>query len=173
MSRRLVLLGVLTVTAAVVAVAALPAPGPPEYVSAEGHFRARFGGEPEVTANAGARSTTYSFERPTGALTVTVVELPIPDDDPPDNASFYLDRARDDMIRAAGGERVSSAPATIAGRYPGCAFEARFGRPRPGLMRVRLYLVGRRLYQVMAIGAGEFAAGPAATAFLNSFVLSD
>jgi hypothetical protein len=173
--RRLVLLGVLVSAAVVVAVAALPAPRPKEFVSAQHKFRVQFGGPPEVTANvgAGSKSNTYTVESPAGALTVIITEMPVPDGDPPERAPLYLNSARDDLIRAAGGERVSSASITLAGKYPGCEFRARFRQPQPGAMRARLYLVGKRLYQVMAIGTEEFVSAPAATTFLNSFMVTE
>ena len=35
------------------------------------------------------------------SLTVTVTDLPIPNDDPPQRAELYLANTRDDLIRAA------------------------------------------------------------------------
>ena len=53
------------------------------------------------------------------------------------------------------------------------AFAARFTQPQPGSLRARIFLVGKRLYQVMAIGTADFANGDAATAFLDSFTVTE
>ena len=147
-------------------------PQSPEFLSKEHKFKVRFGKAPKFTESTGAtKSAVYSVESQEGALTVTVTALPIPDDDPPDRVPFYLNSAKDDLIRAAGGTQTADTSVTLAGKYPGRAFAARFTQPQPGALRARIFLVGKRLYQVMAIGTPDFANGDAATAFFDSFVV--
>ncbi len=156
---------------ALLAVAGCAEAPPPEFASKEHRFRVMFGSPPTVSAK--GPSTVYAVVAADGALTVTVTELPIPDGDPPDRVSLYLASARDDLIRAARGTQTADASATLAGKYPGRAFAASFTEPRPGAMRARIFLVGKRLYQVMAIGTAEYANSAAATAFLESFRLTE
>jgi hypothetical protein len=147
-------------------------PQPPEFLAKEHKFRVRFGSPPKVSEKAGlTKSAVYSVEGPDGALTVTVTELPIPDGDPPDRAAMYLASAQDDLIRAANGTRTSESAIALAGKYPGREFSARFTSPQPGAMRVRIYLVGKRLYQVAVYGTDDYTNAPAATAFLESFMV--
>ncbi len=147
-------------------------PQAPEFLSKEHTFRVRFGRPPKVTEQSGAtKSTVYSVETAGGALTVTVTNLPIPDDDPADRVPVYLKSAQGDMIRAASATATAEEPITLAGKYPGREFSARFAGPQPGALRARIYLVGKRLYQVMAIGTDAFVGAPAAGAFLESFMV--
>ena len=158
----------------VVGFAGCAEPQPPEFLSKEHKFRVRFGRPPKVSEKAGAtKSAIYSVEGPDGALTVTVTDLPLPEDDPPDRAPLYLASAKDDLIRAANATQTSDASIALAGKYPGREFSARFTQPQPGAMRARIYLVGKRLYQVMAIGAEAFVSAPAASAFLESFMVAE
>lgn len=149
-------------------------PQPPEFLSKEHKFKVRFGSPPKVTEKTGvAKSVVYSVESQVGAYTVTVTVLPIPDGDPPARISLYLNSAKDDLIRAAGATQTADASTTLVGKYPGRAFAARFTQPQPGALRARIFLVGKYLYQVMAIGTDDFANGNAATAFLDSFVVTE
>ena len=150
-------------------------PPPPEFASQADHFKVRFGGEPKVIhkGEGVAKATIYALESANGALTVTVRDLPIPENDPPDRALLYLAQVRDDMIRAAHATAIADKSTTLAGKYNGRSFTARFTGAKPGLLRVEIYLAGKRLYQVMAIGTEEFADSPAASAFLDSFMVTE
>ena len=150
-----------------------PAPPPWEYVSKEHKFRARFGSEPDVTANAGAftKTSVYSVESAAGALVVIVMDMPVPDDATPQQIELYLNSARDDLVRSAGGEQTSDASIALAGKYPGREFAAKFHRPQPGVMRVRIYMVGKRLYQVIVRGTEAYAKTREADTFLESFMV--
>lgn len=150
-------------------------PPPLEFVSKQSKFRARFGSVPEIGEKevSGLKTTVYEHKSADGALSVTVREMPIPDNDPPDRVPLYLAQVRDDMIRTAHGTAISDSSTTLAGKYPGRIFAARLGGDKLGLMRVRIYLVGKRLYQVMAIGTEYYANSPAATTFLESFMVTE
>ena len=171
--RRFLLLGLAIVTAGAVGLALWPAPEPAEFVSTEHRFRVRFDDEPVVTADGGGvtRTTVYSVKSADGERAVIVTDVPVPDDDPPERAPEYLQLAAADLIRAASGEQVSSASIALAGKYPGRAFTAHIQRPRPGVLHARIYLVGKRLYQVTVRGTQEYANAPAAAAFLDSFMV--
>jgi hypothetical protein len=164
----------LLLVPALVALAGCPAPPPWEFVSKEHKFKVRFGSEPDVSANMGAftKTSVYSVESAAGALVVIVVDMPVPDDDPPGRAELYLNSARDDLVRAAGAELTADAPTTLAGKYPGREFAAKFHRPQPGVTRARIYLVGKRLYQVMVRGTEAYASTREADAFLESFMVT-
>ena len=171
--RRVVLL-LLVPLAGVVLFALLPQPEPPEYVSKEHKFRVRFRGEPKVSPREDeVPRTDYVVDGPDGSRSVIVRDMPAPDDDPPGRTELYLASARDELVRSAGAELTADATTTLAGKYPGRAFAARFRHPRPGVMRVHIYFVGKRLYQVTVKGTEEFANSMDATAFLDSFALTE
>jgi hypothetical protein len=164
----------LVFVGALVACAGCAETPPAGFVSKEHKFKADFGSRPKFSERTGATgSAVYTVETTDGALTVTVTELPIPDDDPPDRVPAYLDSAKDDLIRAAGGKQLASASVTLAGKYPGREFAARFGGAKPGVLRARIFLVGKRLYLVMAIGTEVFVNSDAATAFIESFMVTE
>lgn len=166
--------GMSTAAFVLAALAGCAEPPPPEFVSQAHKFKARFGREPKEVGNVGrTKSTVYSAEAPTGVLRVSITELPIPDDDPPERVPLYLKQAQDDLVLAARGTVTSGNTTTLAGKHPGREFAAKFGGDEPGAMRARIYLVGKRLYQVIAVGTEGFANAPAATAFLESFMVTE
>jgi hypothetical protein len=171
--RRLLVLGAGLILVVVAAIASCPAPQPPEFVSTKHKFRAQFGGEPEVTTNeaAGIRTTLYALVGTDGERTVVVTEVPVPEDIPPERAALILRSARDELVGAAGGELVSDTSTTLSGKYHGRKFTATNQRPHPGVMRAHIYLINKRLYQVVVKGTQEYANAPASTAFLDSFTL--
>lgn len=149
-------------------------PLPPEFLSADHKFRVRFGSPPKVEDKGEAvRSAVYSVRRPDGLLTVIVTDFPRPDDDPADRVPIYLANARDDLMRATGGTLTADEAVVLAGKYPGRALTARVTAPQPGALRARLYFVGKRQYQVTAMGTDDFVNAPDATAFLESFMVTD
>lgn len=147
---------------------------PPEFASTADKFQVQFGGEPKVSERAvgGRRAVVYSVEAADGVRSVAVTDI-LKGDEPPGMTSAYLNAARDDMVRAAGGELTADATVALAGKHPGRAFAARVAKPGPGVLRARIFLVGTRLYQVMAMGTAEYADADAATAFLESFRLTE
>lgn len=172
-ARGFVLLAVLVLVAGGALLALIPQPEFPEFVSKEHAFRARFGGEPRVNTdeNNPVKPTVYSVERIDGTFEVVVLTAPEPVSPTPEQVSRTLTAVRDEIIQFAGAKQTADAPITLAGKYPGREFAARFELPQPGALRVRVYLVGPRRYQVLVKGTEEFTNGNEATAFLNSFMV--
>jgi hypothetical protein len=147
----------------------------PGYVSKADKFRAQFGAAPKVSERTvgGRRSVVYAVESAHGVCSVAVTELPLKGDEPPELVPKLLASARDDMIRGAGGKLTADEGTTLAGKYPGRRFRAAVTDPRPGALQAHIYLVGTKLYQVMAMGTEEYVNSDAATAFLDSFRLTE
>lgn len=83
-----------------------------------------------------------------------------------------LDKARDGNIKGVKGKLVSEKKITLKKKDDGR--EALIALPdKNGAYRVRIYLVGDRLYQVLVAGPDDFAKGKDATAFLDSFEVKD
>ncbi len=70
--------------------------------------------------------------------------------------------------KLASEEKITTGKAKHVGR------EIRIEMPdKKGIYRARLFLVGDRLYQVVALGPDDFAKGKAVDAFLNSFAIDE
>ncbi len=93
-----------------------------------------------------------------------------------EQARRIIDGARDGMTGNGKGKLISEKRLAV-GTYPGLdlVIEPLFGAngPKPGtyLMRVKLLLVGERLYQVMLLGTKAQVESKEALAFLASFRL--
>jgi hypothetical protein len=152
------------------------------YVSDEGNFRARFGGVPRVTSQ--------EVESLWGPLTSRILQFETPDHtsytvsyvDYPESKMQVndLENVLDGNVTAMRGTRAwevkAVQPLELNG-HPGRSvqFEAHSTTsPEPGVGRARLYLVGPRLYQVIAIGTRSVANPDDLEAFVSSFqILKD
>jgi hypothetical protein len=151
------------------------APVPPEFESKEHKFRVRFGAPPRVIdqPDGPARTQLFTVEHATGAYTVRAYELEVPADVAARAADKLLDDAKADLLRSVGGAQTEGRSVVLAGKYPGRAFTATATGPKPGVLRGRVYLAGARLYKVSVFGTAEFASAPDATAFLDSFAVTE
>jgi hypothetical protein len=157
----------------VVAVLVVAGCKPPmtDFTSAEYKFKAKFPGSPKAEEQTvmGIKMKMFGVETRNGASVVGVSDMPIPANEPDAAVQARLDGARDGAIKNAGGTLASSSPVTLAGKYPGREFTASVTNPTKGLVRARVYLVGKRMYQVMVMGTESYANSAASTEFLNSF----
>ena len=168
-------LALISVAAAVLALAGCAEPQPPEFVSPQYKFKARFGATPrEIDQPAGdIPSRLFTAETPSGAYTVRVFELPIPPETASAASSKLLAEGADDLLRSVNATESEKKPITLAGKYPGLALAATTPPPKSGMLRARIYLAGTRLYKVSVFGTEEFANAPAADAFLESFTVTE
>lgn len=144
-----------------------------EFTSPEYKFKATFPGAPkqQEKTEAGLKFKVYSTEARNGAYMVMVSDIPIPANEPDEELQARLDGAQDGAVRGAGGTLKTSTKITLDGKYPGREFSARITQPANGQVRVRIYIVGSRVYQVMVIGTDGYATSTEADTFLNSFKL--
>ncbi|MFM8274748.1 MAG: hypothetical protein ACKODX_20790 [Gemmata sp.] len=165
----------IAVAAALVALAGCGGDAAPGYASKTDRFRVQFAGEPKVSERTvgGRRSVVHAVESVDGVCSVAVTDLPLKGGGQPELVPKLLASARDDMVRGAGGRLTEDEGTTLAGKYPGRRFRAAVADPRPGALDARIYLVGPKLYQVMAMGTEEYVRSDAATAFLDSFRLTE
>lgn len=150
-------------------------PPPPEFVSKEHKFRVRFGGVPSVfdRPDNGIPSKLYTLATPDGAYTVRAYDLPITAEQAGEASGKLLDEAKRELIRSVGGTETSGESVVLAGKYAGRVFTATAAAPQAGVLRGRVYLVGTRLYKVSVFGPPAFTEAPAASAFLESFGVSE
>jgi hypothetical protein len=150
-------------------------PQPPEFVSKEYKFRVRFGGVPAAIdqPDGSIPSKLFTVSSPGGAYTVRAYNLVVEPEQAAKQQSELLDEAKRDLIRSVGGTETWGESVALGGRYAGRSFTATTAAPKAGVLRARVYLAGTRLYKVSAFGPPGFADAPAATAFLDSFTVTE
>lgn len=173
---------------------ALPTQGPPPPPAKKGDFSAwrafsppdksftaRFPGQPENQASTFELNsnrvpyTVYTVKTGAGMYVVTFADFPTPLDAPED-IKQNLDAGRNLALKNIGGTLVSEKDLTLS-RHPGREMAITRARAR---VRERIFLAGRRMYQVAAVLPDiENAAAnvkdlqeTSAAYFLNSFQLT-
>jgi hypothetical protein len=146
-----------------------------EFTSTEWKFKAKFPGKPKQGEQTvmGVKVQMFSVEQKEGVYGVGVSDMPMPAGVTAGNKEGMLDGARDGSIRNVNGKLKWSAPTFLAGNYqwPGREFAAMITQPTQGQIRSRIYLVGKRLYQVVVVGTDGYATSAQSTEFLDSFQL--
>jgi hypothetical protein len=147
-----------------------------DFTSQKWKFKTRFPGKPDEKTQPGPQGismTAFYTESRSGAMLVGVADMPIPENEPNETIQERLDGSRDGAIRNVGGTLKSSQAITLNGKYPGREFSATLTTPAQGQMRCKVFLVNRRLYQVLVLGTDSFVTSQKADEFLNSFQLID
>jgi hypothetical protein len=137
--------------------------------------KVQFPGKPtEKTQKVGGvPQNFYQVEERNGAYTVNYADMPFPANEPPGKIKERLDEAVAGMGGPTGGKVVSQSEITLNGKYPAREFKLTITQPRTGLIRGKICLKGRRLYQVFVVGDESFANSANATKFIDSFTLID
>jgi hypothetical protein len=74
------------------------------------------------------------------------------------------------LLKTFGGEQLSLQDVTLSEKYPGRELRASIPAAK-GEAKCRMYFVGIRLYQVMAVGVPDFVASEQTTKVLDSFAV--
>jgi hypothetical protein len=146
-----------------------------DFTSKEYKFKVRFPGSPEEKQQTGPLGITmkmFMVENANGMYGVAVADMPIPSNESPDKVQDRLDGAQAGAIRNINGTLISSTGIYLKG-YPGREFSAAVTMPTQGQVRAKIFIVNRRMYQVMVLGTSAFANSEGANEFLNSFQLLD
>ncbi|MBA4065535.1 MAG: hypothetical protein C0501_17830 [Isosphaera sp.] len=153
------------------------APKPGEYVSDEWGFVAKFPAEPKVRREqaGGGSFTMFLTDNKDGACMVMAADVPgVGDNEPAAQTQTRLLGAQNGSISGVGGKLKDEKVIKLAGtQYPGREFSAAITKPATGLMRGRVYMVGKRMYTVVVQGTTAYANGPEAKALFDSFRLTD
>lgn len=158
--------------------APLVAPGsdkPTEFSSAACKFKAKFPGTPKEQSQmaAGVQMKMFATESRNGVFAVSVADMPIPANEPAEKIDERLDGAQAGVIKNVNGTLKDSKKVKLADKYAGRDFTATISKPMEGLIRARVYLVGKRLYQVMVMGTEDFVKSKDADQFFESFALTE
>jgi hypothetical protein len=139
-----------------------------EHVSTEGGFRIRAPGPAEKAPGSNAPEAIHkvTFLQQSGSIEVAWQDLPESKETPDER----LDHACDGAVEKLEGKKLLRKPITLAGRYPGRELIAEWP-DGSGIVQDRLFLVDRRLYQVVASGAKWWVESPSTRRSLESFAL--
>jgi hypothetical protein len=144
-----------------------------EFASKEGRFKVQMPGTPEEKTQtvAGVTLNLFLLEETDGGYAVAYADLPIAADEKVEAIQKRLDGARDGMLRNINATLVRESKITLKGKYQGREIEANLP-DKKGLLRARLYVVNKRLYQVMVVGTTDYVRAESATKFLGSLVVT-
>jgi hypothetical protein len=143
-----------------------------DFTSNEFKFKARFPGTPkreDKVARVNTTRTTFIVTGRDGVCAVSVADMPIIEGLPEGWVAAALALSEADAIKSGEGVLKSSSSITLNGKYAGREYTASVTKPRIGQLRVKMYVVGTRIYQVEVRGIDKYATSPQVEEFLNSF----
>jgi hypothetical protein len=147
-----------------------------EFISKEGGFKALVPGKPayKKLELPGSKEIQHQFLAggPSGAYLISYQDNPNLKGATPVKIAEALALGRDALIKGFSGKLVESNDIKLDKKHPGLAFRATIPAAG-GEATCRFYMVGTRLYQLMAIGLPAFAGSEEATKVLDSFALVD
>ena len=150
-----------------------------EFTSKEGRFSVRLPAKPvyEKTTVGDANEEQHQFlvGREQGAYLVSYQDNPNLAGSGPEGLQRALETGRKILQESFGGELLESeevtlGDATLEDGHPGLSVRITIPDAQ-GEARCRLYLVGTRLYQVMALGVPEFTGSDETARIVDSFKL--
>ena len=113
----------------------------------------------------------YITEERNTSYVVGYSDLPIPDKEPPAQVQVRLDASRDGQLANKDAKLVSESKIQLGGRYPGRDIYADL----PGKQmyaRTQIFLVDKRLYEIMAVGTQSWVKSAETSKFFDSFALT-
>jgi len=145
-----------------------------EFKSDEGKFSIRLPGKPEhevVEVGTGkGKQHQFTLDTPHGAYLVSYQDNPNLQGSSPKQLAAALETGRDRCKETFQGELLESKSTTLNKTHPGLNFRCSIPDAK-GEANCRFYMVGTRLYQIMAIGLPEFANSKEAARVMDSFKL--
>jgi hypothetical protein len=145
-----------------------------EFKSEAGKFSVRLPAKPthEITEVGTAKEKQHQFKVGTeqGVYLVSYQDNPNLEGSTPEQQMAALESGRDRLQTVFRGKLLESKSVTLNNPHPGLSFRVEIPQAK-GEARCRFYMVGTRLYQIMAIGVPEFANSNQATQVIDSFQL--
>ncbi len=143
-----------------------------EYTAADGNFKVKFPGEPKVTTQSanGVTLKMYMVESFGRGHMIGWADMPIPPWESESKTKSRLYDGRDGALKAVNGKsNLSTKSVLLEERFPGIEFG---GEADGRHIRARVYLVGKRMYQVFVMSQSEEdLKSPEAEDFFASFGL--
>ncbi|MCI0378491.1 MAG: DUF4339 domain-containing protein [Gemmataceae bacterium] len=148
--------------------------GGPDFMAAADNFKVKFPSNPkQQTQNIlGSATSMYTLETRDGAMIVSVTDMShlIPAGEPDAKIQNRLDGSQQGAVGNIGANMTSSQRIMLGGRHPGRDFWADLPGNK-GKLHARVYLVDRKLYQLLVMGVPSYVNSGAANSFLESFAL--
>ena len=168
----------MVLKATMVLAVALLAPAPEEksklklHTSADGKYKVLLFEGPKTKDNKAGGITMHVVANDLGkkAVLVTHADMPIPADETAEQTQTRLDGAKNGAINSVKAKELKSAKITL-GKHPGREFSAELPAGQ-GVLKARVYIVGKRLYQVLAVGPKDFVDSADVKKIFDSFELT-
>jgi len=163
----------------------MPSEKPPEkleeFTSKEWKFKVKFPGKPEVkqqkagTKQVQVQITMFMKTFDDESYMIGVADFPMQHEPSPIETQIALEASRDGAIANVKGTLESSKSVLLQGRYQGMEIIAKLppDGPPDGQLRGRIYIVGKRQYQILVVGTATTIKNARANEFLESFQVTD
>jgi hypothetical protein len=145
---------------------------PKEFKPSDESFMVRIVGTPkEWTQKApnGMVTRSWATLTPSGTFSVSWTELSAPPLTE-DTAQKTLDGVKGGLLKSSGGKLTSETKIKLADKYPGREISAE-APSKMAFLKLRIFLVDKKLYHVLSMGTKEHVNSPDTTEFLQSFTL--
>jgi hypothetical protein len=142
-----------------------------EFRCAGGRFKVQMPGTPKEQQQevSGITLKSYSVENWTGAYAVAYADIPHSFGELGGKMTAMLDGAENGMVKNVNAKLLRSSEVKLANKFVGREVKAEL--PNKGLVLARIFIINRRLYQVVVTGTREWVASADATKFLDSLVI--
>ena len=144
-----------------------------EFTSKEGGFKVLMPGTPKEKKQdaQGVNMSMYIVEESSGAYFASYADLPIPKNEPDAKIQQRLDDSVKGAVTNVSAKVTSQSNIKLDGKYPGREIAADVPS-KNGAMKLRIYFVGTRLYQVMVLGTKSWLKSSDSSKFFDSFQLT-
>jgi hypothetical protein len=112
----------------------------------------------------------WMHDEKAGGYWVTVAYVPVGSNAATDVVNRSLNGSCNGAVAGMHGKETARYTVNLAGGYPGRQIEGLLPNNQ-GYFRMRTYLVGNKLYQLVVAGSKSYLAAPKVTEFLNSLTI--
>jgi len=143
------------------------------FSSPDGKFSVQMPGTPtqKTESAAGITFKMYLVERGSNGMMVAFADMPIQANEPDAVIQKRLDGARDGAVKNINATLTSSSSITLAGKNPGRELTANLPENK-GIVKMRIYIVGTRMYQLMVLSTPSYVNSENAGKFFDSFTIT-
>jgi hypothetical protein len=140
-----------------------------EFANKAGGFKVQMPGAPKEQNQAG--TATYTVESGNNAYSVAFTKLPDAGAQTDELLQTVLDAAVDGGVKGGNATLDNKKKITLAGKYPGREYSATIKNGNGLMIRSKMYIANKKLYQVIVVGDKDFITSDDAVKFLDSLVV--
>lgn len=143
-----------------------------EFESSPGKYKVQLPGSPkeETKSAAGLTMNIASVQQRDGAYMVMYSDLPISGTESEAEINSRLDGSRNGALGNIRATLSKETKIKLAGKYLGRDIEAELPE-KQGALHAKIFIVGKRIYQVMTLGSTKWTYSADSAKFLDSFTL--